>query len=71
MEQHALLYLKNPVPMVRKYAFHLTMAGKKYQEQKYLPFAIRCYIIVSQIYNKGHFLIQSCFRGWSGISINI
>ncbi|ORX43881.1 hypothetical protein DM01DRAFT_1295694 [Hesseltinella vesiculosa] len=43
LEQAAHCFLRAPLPMVRKYAFHLVMAGHRYTKALQRPHAFHCY----------------------------
>lgn len=49
LEQAAHCFLRAPKPMVRKYGFHLMMAGHRYSKASQRQHAYRCYKLASLI----------------------
>ncbi|KAI8068329.1 ER-golgi trafficking TRAPP I complex 85 kDa subunit-domain-containing protein [Gongronella butleri] len=49
LEQAAHCFLRIPRPMVRKYAFHLVMAGHRYTKALQRRHAFRCYAAAAQV----------------------
>uniref|UniRef100_A0A7M5V1Y5 Trafficking protein particle complex subunit 8 n=2 Tax=Clytia hemisphaerica TaxID=252671 RepID=A0A7M5V1Y5_9CNID len=59
LEQAAHCYLNNKPPMVRKYAFHMILAGHRYSKSAQRKHTLRCYINALQIYeDKGWHLAE-------------
>ncbi|KAG0366231.1 ER-golgi trafficking TRAPP I complex 85 kDa subunit-domain-containing protein [Gamsiella multidivaricata] len=67
LEQAAHCYLKFPSPQVRKYAFHMIMAGHRFNKADQKEHAYRCYTAASLVYeSKGWALVDdhiSCSLG--------
>ncbi|KAI8599084.1 ER-golgi trafficking TRAPP I complex 85 kDa subunit-domain-containing protein [Dissophora ornata] len=67
LEQAAHCYLKLPRPQVRKYAFHMIMAGHRFNKADQKEHAYRCYAAASLVYDsKGWALVDdhiSCALG--------
>ncbi|KAI1298025.1 Trafficking protein particle complex 8, partial [Mortierella claussenii] len=67
LEQAAHCYLKLPRPQVRKYAFHMIMAGHRFNKADQKEHAYRCYMAASHVYeSKGWALVDdhiSCALG--------
>ncbi|KAF9439180.1 Trafficking protein particle complex 8 [Entomortierella beljakovae] len=67
LEQAAHCYLRLPRPQVRKYAFHMIMAGHRFSKADQKGHAHRCYMAASDVYeSKGWGLIDdhiSCALG--------
>ncbi|KAF9431013.1 Trafficking protein particle complex 8 [Podila epigama] len=67
LEQAAHCYLKFPRPSVRKYAFHMIMAGHRFNKADQKEHAYRCYMAASLVYDsKGWGLVDdhiSCALG--------
>ncbi|KAF9584424.1 Trafficking protein particle complex 8 [Lunasporangiospora selenospora] len=67
LEQAAHCYLKLPRPSVRKYAFHMIMAGHRFNKADQKEHAYRCYMAASLVYDsKGWELVDdhiSCTVG--------
>lgn len=63
LEQAAYTFLKMaPVPQVRKYAFHLVMAGHLYHKCNHNILGVRCYTSGSSVYGQ---------RGWFHVEDHI
>ncbi|KAG9325666.1 hypothetical protein KVV02_001150 [Mortierella alpina] len=67
LEQAAHCYLRLPRPSVRKYAFHMIMAGHRFNKAEQKEHAYRCYMAASHVYDsKGWALVDdhiSCSLG--------
>ncbi|KAG0259994.1 Trafficking protein particle complex 8 [Mortierella polycephala] len=67
LEQAAHCYLRLPRPSVRKYAFHMIMAGHRFNKADQKEHAYRCYLAASHVYeSKGWALVDdhiSCSLG--------
>ncbi|CAG8551197.1 225_t:CDS:10 [Funneliformis mosseae] len=50
LEQAALAFLRCARPMVRKYAFHMIMAGHRYGKCNQREHAYRCYLAASKVF---------------------
>ncbi|CAI2163877.1 1745_t:CDS:10 [Funneliformis geosporum] len=50
LEQAALAFLRCARPMVRKYAFHMVMAGHRYGKCNQREHAYRCYLAASKVF---------------------
>ncbi|CAG8459139.1 6976_t:CDS:10 [Ambispora leptoticha] len=62
LEQAAHAFLRYPRPMVRKYAFHLVMAGHRYGKCNQREHAYRCYLSASHVFEN---------RSWSLVEDHI
>ncbi len=51
-EQSALHLLRGPVPLFRKYAFHMAIAGQVYFLAGQYAHAVRCYSVAMSCYGK-------------------
>lgn len=56
LEQAAHCFIKMHVPMVRKFAFHMILAGHRFSKAGQRKHALRCYCQAMQVYKE---------RGWS------
>ncbi|KAJ3184112.1 Trafficking protein particle complex 8 [Gaertneriomyces sp. JEL0708] len=50
LEQTAVCYLRIYPPMIRKYAFHLILAGHRYSKAGHRAHAYRCYLAALDVY---------------------
>ncbi|CAG8595408.1 16304_t:CDS:10, partial [Acaulospora morrowiae] len=62
LEQAAHAFLRCPRPMVRKYAFHLVMAGHRYGKCNQRKHAYRCYLAALKVFDN---------RSWSLVEDHI
>ncbi|KAF9360780.1 Trafficking protein particle complex 8 [Mortierella sp. AD094] len=59
LEQAAHCYLRLPRPQVRKYAFHMIMAGHRFSKAEQREHAYRCYMAANDVYeSKGWGLVD-------------
>lgn len=52
LEQAAHCYLHNNQPLIRKYAFHMILAGHRYSKSVQRKHTLRCYINALQVYEQ-------------------
>ncbi|KAG9298934.1 hypothetical protein G9A89_015956 [Geosiphon pyriformis] len=57
LEQAAHAFLRGPRPLVRKYAFHLILAGHRYGKCNQREHAYRCYLAASHVFENRSWLL--------------
>uniref|UniRef100_A0A1I8FJZ0 Foie-gras_1 domain-containing protein n=1 Tax=Macrostomum lignano TaxID=282301 RepID=A0A1I8FJZ0_9PLAT len=69
LEQAAHCYLRMAVPHVRKFAFHLILAGHRFSKAAQRAHSLRCYRAALRVYRDRGWTLARTTSTWSSLSI--